>query len=123
MGNVTDENPVSKALEDVITNAIVRALVDPRVREALRADDCAVDRTSMTRKQLSKALGIGLATVHRLVHEGMPSSGEKRLRRFDVDKCRTWIAERPIGPARVVDDEVSGLAKRAGLAIVKGGAR
>lgn len=47
----------------------------------------------VSRQGLAEAEGVSLATVDRWVRSGLPCES-KSPRRFDVAKCRRWLAER-----------------------------
>jgi hypothetical protein len=75
----------------------------------------------------SKALGISVATMDRLVRAGAPVHVVGARRRFDLADLRQWLATRgsepttPIGmsqpalPAEPEDDEIFDLARQAGI--------
>lgn len=48
----------------------------------------------VTRQELAKIMGVGLATVDRMVAEGMPSvTWGRRTRRFRPSHAVSWAAE------------------------------
>lgn len=81
---------------------------------------------SLVKAELAKALRVSLATVDRLVREGMPCELVGARRRFDLEACRVWLAARgrksTASPApRAEDDsiDVTRVTRRAGLRVVK----
>jgi predicted DNA-binding transcriptional regulator AlpA len=77
----------------------------------------------LRREELARALGVGVATVDRAVREGMTSTGRGRMRRFDLEACRAWMASRSTtsGTSRpAVDREAAVVAQRNGLRVVRG---
>jgi len=75
----------------------------------------------------SKALGISVATMDRLVRAGAPVHVVGARRRFDLADLRQWLATRgsapttPIGvsqpatPAEPADDDIFDMARQAGI--------
>jgi hypothetical protein len=83
----------------------------------------------LTKNELAKALRTSIATVDRLVREGMPSEIVGTRRRFDLAPCRAWLAARgrkPTSKRRATDEDpidVTRVVRRAGLRVVREGSR
>lgn len=112
-------NPLAALLADALELAVQRPGFVAAVRAVMApaADGGALQ----ARSAAARSLRVGLSTLDRLVHEGMPTIGEGRMRRFDIKACKAWLAARKPGPARAeMDGDVAAIARRAGLRVGAG---
>ncbi len=123
LGNLTAGNLLAlllTAVEDATERAVRRALAEQCPPQAARL---------LSRGELAKALGTSLASIDRLVREGLPREAVGARSRFDLPSCRQWLAQRgklatPKQPAtKTVDGrdiDLGGLLQRSNLRLVRG---
>lgn len=126
---------LAEQLADLLADAFVRAAQRPDVVAAVRAAFAepavvAADPEALLSKaQLAKKLAVSVATVDRLVKEGMPIAAHVGdARRFRLEQCRAWCATRGKRPTKAkatkgaADIDVSDVLSTNGLT-VDGGSR
>ena len=121
MQNLTHLDATGNALACIIAQAIKLAATDPDTIAAMRGLFTATAPLGgeLTRRDLARTWHVSTSTIDRFVHEGMPCTGSRRLRRFDLEACSAWRTARS-GPARAaLDGEVISLARRNGLRVVE----
>jgi hypothetical protein len=81
----------------------------------------------LTKRQLAATLSVSATKIDRLVRDGLPHETVGAVRRFDLERCRTWLATRgkkATTPAAKPPEEdaidITRVVRRAGLRVAPG---
>jgi hypothetical protein len=118
-------NALAAGLATILGDAIVLVVQRPDVNAALRGIVAPVKTAEpeptglLSRRALAKHLSRSVATVDRLVLEGLPHSFVGDSKRFDLQDCLDWLAARGKRATKAkpskADVDVSDVAESAGL--------
>jgi hypothetical protein len=81
----------------------------------------------LTKRQLAATLSVSATKIDRLVRDGLPHETVGSVRRFDLERCRAWLATRgkkATTPAAKPPEEdaidITRVVRRAGLRVAPG---
>ena len=102
---------------------VLRAQARALVGVSLAPAPAAAAAPLATKSELAHALDCSIATIDRMVRDGMPYVRVGKTKRFDVGACRAWCESRVTAPAPAPAPAPRPPVSLAGVRRLSGGGR